>query len=37
MKNMVPCLESKSPEDMVLPLELREMGSKERSQENIQL
>lgn len=37
MKNMVPFLESKSPEDIVLLLELREMGSKERSQENIQL
>lgn len=30
MKNMVFCLESKSFEDMVLLLELREMGLKER-------
>lgn len=37
MKNMVPFLESKNPEDIVLLLELREIGSKERSQENIQL
>lgn len=34
MKNMVPFLESKNPEDIVLLLELREIGSKERSQEN---
>lgn len=36
MKNMVSFLESKSPEDTVLLLELRDIESKERSQENIQ-
>ena len=37
MKNMVPLLECKNPEDTVLLVELREIESKEKSQESIQL
>lgn len=37
MKNMILFLKSKSPEDIALLLELREIESKERSKENMQL